>query len=242
MIAQALNVYKTLIGSNVGDIFKDVCPPEIIANVKATVVTQQAPKTSDDKIEKMVKEFKERDQKRKSFSWRRRFRDEKDIDSINDRHEHFNKTKMVSTYSKRQICSVQFCSAFVMQSSVELCLLLDCSFQLISYYFYPAMLLFSVLAAVFKPRWCFGNDYPVNCSAVCILRLQTMASLALDPCYVRCSHSTTLMETLLSLYGTDVVPLIICLVTVFKSTILLVFPRATSVLFSKANAMAEAAL
>ncbi|KAI8543115.1 hypothetical protein RHMOL_Rhmol08G0193400 [Rhododendron molle] len=61
---------------------------------------RHAPKTSDDKIEKMVKEFKERDQKCKSFSWRRRFRDEKNIDSINDRHEHFNKTKMLSTYSK----------------------------------------------------------------------------------------------------------------------------------------------
>ncbi|KAG5536335.1 hypothetical protein RHGRI_023942 [Rhododendron griersonianum] len=34
MIAQALNVYKTLIGSNAGDIFKDVSPHEITANVK----------------------------------------------------------------------------------------------------------------------------------------------------------------------------------------------------------------
>ncbi|KAF7142691.1 hypothetical protein RHSIM_Rhsim05G0054500 [Rhododendron simsii] len=51
----------------------------------------KAPKTSDDKIEKMVKELKERDEKRNSFSRRRRFRDEKDIDSINDRNEHFNK-------------------------------------------------------------------------------------------------------------------------------------------------------
>ncbi|KAG5528894.1 hypothetical protein RHGRI_029523 [Rhododendron griersonianum] len=55
------------------------------------------------KIEKMVKEFKERDEKRKSFSWRRRFHDEKDIDSINVRHEHFNKTNMVSTYSEGQV-------------------------------------------------------------------------------------------------------------------------------------------
>ncbi|KAI8535885.1 hypothetical protein RHMOL_Rhmol10G0209400 [Rhododendron molle] len=41
-------------------------------------------KTSYDKIEKIVKEFKERHEKCKSFSQRRRFHDEKDIDSIND--------------------------------------------------------------------------------------------------------------------------------------------------------------
>lgn len=51
----------------------------------------KAPKTSEDRIEKMVKELKDRDEKRNSFSRRRRFRDEKDIDSINDRNEHFNK-------------------------------------------------------------------------------------------------------------------------------------------------------
>uniref|UniRef100_A0A7N0UZC3 Pre-mRNA-splicing factor SYF2 n=1 Tax=Kalanchoe fedtschenkoi TaxID=63787 RepID=A0A7N0UZC3_KALFE len=51
----------------------------------------KAPKVSEDKIDKMVQELKDRDEKRKSFSRRRRFRDEKDIDSINDRNEHFNK-------------------------------------------------------------------------------------------------------------------------------------------------------
>ncbi|KAF4367450.1 hypothetical protein F8388_025868 [Cannabis sativa] len=51
----------------------------------------KAPKISEDKIEKMVKELKDRDEKRGSFSRRRRFHDEKDIDSINDRNEHFNK-------------------------------------------------------------------------------------------------------------------------------------------------------
>ncbi|XP_011046667.1 PREDICTED: pre-mRNA-splicing factor syf2 isoform X1 [Populus euphratica] len=51
----------------------------------------KAPKISEDKIERMVKELKDRDENRKSFSRRRRFRDEKDIDSINDRNEHFNK-------------------------------------------------------------------------------------------------------------------------------------------------------
>ncbi|KAF9684504.1 hypothetical protein SADUNF_Sadunf04G0125000 [Salix dunnii] len=51
----------------------------------------KTPKISEDKIERMVKELKDRDEKRKSFSRRRRFRDEKDIDSINDRNEHFNK-------------------------------------------------------------------------------------------------------------------------------------------------------
>lgn len=51
----------------------------------------KAPKTSEDKIDKMVNELKDRDEKRKAFSRRRRFHEEKDVDSINDRNEHFNK-------------------------------------------------------------------------------------------------------------------------------------------------------
>ncbi|KAI3665584.1 hypothetical protein L6452_44211 [Arctium lappa] len=51
----------------------------------------KSPKISEDKIEKMVKELKDRDEKRNTFSRRRRFHEEKDIDSINDRNEHFNK-------------------------------------------------------------------------------------------------------------------------------------------------------
>lgn len=51
----------------------------------------QAPKTSENKIERMVQELKDRDEKRASFSRRRKFHEEKDIDSINDRNEHFNK-------------------------------------------------------------------------------------------------------------------------------------------------------
>lgn len=51
----------------------------------------KAPKISDDKIENMVKELRDRDEKRKAFSRRRKFHEEKDIDSINDRNEHFNK-------------------------------------------------------------------------------------------------------------------------------------------------------
>ncbi|KAH0653506.1 hypothetical protein KY290_031787 [Solanum tuberosum] len=51
----------------------------------------KAPKLSDDKIERIVKELKDRDEKRQSFSRRRKFHEEKDIDSINDRNEHFNK-------------------------------------------------------------------------------------------------------------------------------------------------------
>lgn len=51
----------------------------------------KAPKISEDKIDRMVQELKDRDDKRKSFSRRRRFHEEKDIDSINDRNEHFNK-------------------------------------------------------------------------------------------------------------------------------------------------------
>lgn len=51
----------------------------------------KAPKISEDKIERMVKELKDREEKRTSFSRRRKFHEEKDIDSINDRNEHFNK-------------------------------------------------------------------------------------------------------------------------------------------------------
>ncbi|KAL5199468.1 hypothetical protein ABZP36_020671 [Zizania latifolia] len=42
-------------------------------------------------IDRMVNELKERNEKRKSFSRRRKFHEDKDIDSINDRNEHFNK-------------------------------------------------------------------------------------------------------------------------------------------------------
>ncbi|KAF8687002.1 hypothetical protein HU200_043282 [Digitaria exilis] len=48
-------------------------------------------KVPEENIDKMVKELKEREEKRKSFSRRRKFNEDKDIDSINDRNEHFNK-------------------------------------------------------------------------------------------------------------------------------------------------------
>ncbi|KAI3839130.1 hypothetical protein MKW92_035363 [Papaver armeniacum] len=51
----------------------------------------KAPKISEDKIDKMVKELYDRDSKGKAFSRRRKFHEEKYIDSINDRNEHFNK-------------------------------------------------------------------------------------------------------------------------------------------------------
>ncbi|KAI3974382.1 hypothetical protein MKX01_031051 [Papaver californicum] len=51
----------------------------------------KTPKISEDRIDKMVKELNDRDDKRKAFSRRRKFHEEKDIDSINDRNEHFNK-------------------------------------------------------------------------------------------------------------------------------------------------------
>ncbi|XP_076958553.1 uncharacterized protein LOC143634318 isoform X1 [Bidens hawaiensis] len=51
----------------------------------------KAPKVSEDKIERMVKELRDKDEKRAAFSRRRKFHEEKDIDSINDRNEHFNK-------------------------------------------------------------------------------------------------------------------------------------------------------
>ncbi|KAG8074656.1 hypothetical protein GUJ93_ZPchr0006g41384 [Zizania palustris] len=48
-------------------------------------------KVPEGNIDRMVNELKERDEKRKSFSRRRKFNEDKDIDSINDRNEHFNK-------------------------------------------------------------------------------------------------------------------------------------------------------
>ncbi|KAK4284864.1 hypothetical protein QN277_001642 [Acacia crassicarpa] len=51
----------------------------------------KAPKSSEEKIDRMVQELKNREEKLKSFSRRRKFHEEKDIDSINDRNEHFNK-------------------------------------------------------------------------------------------------------------------------------------------------------
>ncbi|KAL3637350.1 hypothetical protein CASFOL_019649 [Castilleja foliolosa] len=51
----------------------------------------KAPKISEEKIDRMVKELKDREEKSRVFSRRRKFREEKDIDSINDRNEHFNK-------------------------------------------------------------------------------------------------------------------------------------------------------
>ncbi|XP_042003972.1 pre-mRNA-splicing factor SYF2-like [Salvia splendens] len=51
----------------------------------------KTPHISDEKIDKMVKELTSREDKSRSFSRRRKYREEKDVDSINDRNEHFNK-------------------------------------------------------------------------------------------------------------------------------------------------------
>lgn len=51
----------------------------------------KASKIPEENIDKMVKELHDRETKRNSFSRRRKFHEEKDIDSINDRNEHFNK-------------------------------------------------------------------------------------------------------------------------------------------------------
>ncbi|KAL2490598.1 GCIP-interacting family protein [Abeliophyllum distichum] len=51
----------------------------------------KAPKISEEKIDRMVKELNDKEEKARSFSRRRKYREEKDIDSINDRNEHFNK-------------------------------------------------------------------------------------------------------------------------------------------------------
>lgn len=45
----------------------------------------------EENIDRMVKELEDRGKSRKEFSRRRKFHDERDIDSINDRNEHFNR-------------------------------------------------------------------------------------------------------------------------------------------------------
>ncbi|CAA7403900.1 unnamed protein product [Spirodela intermedia] len=64
--------------------------PEFYRNA-SSLQYGKAPKIPDKNIDRMVKELQDRDAKRKSFSRRRKFHEEKDIDSINDRNEHFNK-------------------------------------------------------------------------------------------------------------------------------------------------------
>lgn len=51
----------------------------------------KAPDIPEENVDRMVKELEEVASKRKAFSRRRKFHDEKDIDSINDRNEHFNR-------------------------------------------------------------------------------------------------------------------------------------------------------
>lgn len=51
----------------------------------------KAPDLPEENIDRMVNELKETAAKRKDFSRRRTYHEEKDIDSINDRNEHFNR-------------------------------------------------------------------------------------------------------------------------------------------------------
>lgn len=51
----------------------------------------KTPDIPEENVDKMVAELVNRDSNRKSFSRRRKFHEEKDIDSINDRNEHFNR-------------------------------------------------------------------------------------------------------------------------------------------------------
>ncbi|THU57136.1 hypothetical protein C4D60_Mb03t00320 [Musa balbisiana] len=59
--------------------------------IQSSIVRLLATKIPEENIDRMVKELQDREAKRKSFSRRRKFHEEKDIDSINDRNEHFNK-------------------------------------------------------------------------------------------------------------------------------------------------------
>lgn len=63
----------------------------------------QAPKVPDHNIDKMVKKLKDRDEKLNLTSRRRKFREEKDTDSIYDWNEHFSKKieRRISTSIRR---------------------------------------------------------------------------------------------------------------------------------------------
>ncbi|RRT79710.1 hypothetical protein BHE74_00035536 [Ensete ventricosum] len=63
----------------------------IVNEPSSSVLLVQATKIPEENINRMVKELQDRETNRKSFSRRRKFHEEKDIDSINDRNEHFNK-------------------------------------------------------------------------------------------------------------------------------------------------------
>lgn len=51
----------------------------------------KAPELPEANIDRMVNELVDRGHKRKEFSRRRKFHEERDVDSINDRNEHFNR-------------------------------------------------------------------------------------------------------------------------------------------------------
>ena len=67
------------------------CPCGNKSTDRCVFCLAQVSNVPEENIDKMVKELKEREEKRKSFSRRRKFNEDKDIDSINDRNEHFNK-------------------------------------------------------------------------------------------------------------------------------------------------------
>lgn len=56
-----------------------------------SMVYGQAPKVSEEAVDRMVAELEDRHKKRKEFSRRRTFYESRDVDSINDRNAHFNK-------------------------------------------------------------------------------------------------------------------------------------------------------
>lgn len=59
----------------------------------------QAPKVSEEAVDRMVAELNERQKKRKEFSRRRTHYESRDVDSINDRNAHFNK-KLERSYGQ----------------------------------------------------------------------------------------------------------------------------------------------
>ncbi|KAL3694185.1 hypothetical protein R1sor_007836 [Riccia sorocarpa] len=76
----------------------------------------KTPDIPEENVDRMVEELNSRSVQRKDFSRRRKFHEEKDIDSINDRNEHFN--RQLSVMFDRRLC---LCNPENSRTAVEIC-------------------------------------------------------------------------------------------------------------------------
>lgn len=63
----------------------------LTARILHLLVPLQSKAVPQENVDRMVGELKAREEKRKQFSRRRKFHEDKDIDSINERNAHFNR-------------------------------------------------------------------------------------------------------------------------------------------------------